>query len=42
VDGTPLPFAISSITIDAAAHRARLRIAPVGVALSASHPGLAR
>jgi len=42
VDGTPFPFAISSITIDAAAHRARLRIAPVGVALSASHPGLAR
>jgi M6 family metalloprotease-like protein len=32
VDGTPLPFAITQITIDASAHRARLRISPVVVA----------
>ena len=29
VDGTPFPFEITGITIDAAAHRARLRIAPI-------------
>jgi M6 family metalloprotease-like protein len=28
VDGSPLPFEITGITIDAAAHKARLRIAP--------------
>jgi M6 family metalloprotease-like protein len=29
VDGTPLPFAITEMTIDAAHHRARLRVSPV-------------
>ena len=29
VDGMPFPFEITGITIDAAAHRARLRIAPI-------------
>ena len=32
VDKTPLPFRITEITVDAAAHRARLRIGPVVVA----------
>jgi M6 family metalloprotease-like protein len=32
VDGTPLPFQITEISIDGAAHRARLRISPVVVA----------
>ena len=29
VDGTPLPFQITDISVDAAAHRARVRISPV-------------
>jgi M6 family metalloprotease-like protein len=29
VDGTPFPFQITEISVDAAAHRARLRISPV-------------
>jgi len=29
VDGTPLPFQITEIAVDAAAHRARVRISPV-------------
>jgi 23S rRNA (cytosine1962-C5)-methyltransferase len=32
VDGAPLPFEITQITIDATAHKARLRIAPIVVA----------
>lgn len=32
VDGSPLPFEITGISIDAAAHKARLRISPVAVA----------
>ncbi len=32
VDGTPLPFQITEISVDAAAHRARVRISPVVVA----------
>jgi len=34
VDGTPFPFEITGITIDAAAHRARVRISPVVVSAS--------
>jgi hypothetical protein len=29
VDGAPLPFEITQITIDATAHKARLRISPI-------------
>ena len=36
VDGTPLPFQIGEVSIDAAAHRARLRISPVVVAARAA------
>jgi M6 family metalloprotease-like protein len=32
VDGTPFPFQITEIAVDASAHRARLRISPVVVA----------
>jgi len=32
IDGTPLPFQITEISVDASAHRARLRISPVVVA----------
>lgn len=32
VDGTPLPFQITEISVDGAAHRARVRISPVPVA----------
>jgi M6 family metalloprotease-like protein len=32
VDGTPFPFQITEISVDAAAHRARVRISPVAVA----------
>ncbi len=34
VDGSPLPFAISEISISTAMHRARVRIAPVSLTLS--------
>jgi hypothetical protein len=29
VDGTPLPFQVTEISVDAAAHRARVRVSPV-------------
>jgi M6 family metalloprotease-like protein len=32
IDGTPFPFQITEITVDAAAHRARLRISPLLIA----------